>query len=118
MIAPVCWLLPLLAGCGAYVDQTPSIAEIEAHEAAYTGVAVRVEGTVRDLVQRISRAGYAYEVFRLCDGTACVRIFKREHSPIADGERVAVRGVYYEAYRAGRFVYPNEIEAREILPGG
>lgn len=114
--AILCLAVPLLSGCSEYVEYAPSIAVLEARRSYFSHRSVRVTGQARKLSQwRSPLSGRNYEIFVLCQGE-CVRVYMEAHSPIYDGERVTVRGVYYREHREGRETYYNEIVAAEIVP--
>ena len=118
MIAPLfCLLLPFAAPCPQYVDLVPSIRLLEREKARYDGKVVNLKGSVARLWQwRSKDRQYAYEMFFLCDGRACVHVFMEANSPIRQGQTVLVRGPYYRMYRTAKVSYPNEVEATEIRP--
>lgn len=114
--AILCFAVPLLSGCSEYVEYAPSIAALEARRPYFSRKSVRITGEARKLSQwRSSLSGRSYEVFVLCQDD-CVRVYMEAHSPIFDGERVTVAGIYYREHREGRETYYNEIVAAEIVP--
>ena len=111
-----CLLFPLFAGCGPFVDYTATASELMRDPAYYSGRPVVVTGQVHELRQfRGISMGTPAETFLLCDGT-CVHIFMREHTPIREGDRVSVRGVFSTLQRIGRMVLRDDIAAGEIFP--
>lgn len=115
MISLFCLLLPFAGSCPAYVANVPAVSAVVRHQAAYSGKIIKVTGRVRRLEQWKARDGRPEEVFSVCDN-ACVRVFMRAHSAIAEGQRVTVRGPYYQAYHVGKHTYYNEIEATSAFP--
>jgi len=114
--ALACVALPLLNGCTDYVRDAPKIANVVAHQSAYDGKTVSVTGRVNHLDQWQSKTGLLEELFTVCDGDTCIRIYMRARSAIHDGQLVTVRGTYYRTYRFGHSIFHNEIEATEVLP--
>lgn len=114
--ALTCLLLPFLGNCSNFVRDVPTLTALVHHRASYTGRNVEVTGRVRRLDQWTSRVEGSEELFLVCDGTDCVRVFMHAHSPIADGRLVTVSGQYFEALHVGRHTYYNEIEGSEVLP--
>lgn len=113
--ALLCFLVPIAGGCGDYVRDVPSASAIVANPAYYNGHTVSISGRVSKLDQWTSRTGYDQETFLVCDGE-CVHVYMSRHSPVHDGERVTVRGQYFQAYHVGRRTFHNEIEGTEVLP--
>ena len=114
--ALACIALPLLSGCPDYVRDAPKLPSLVAHQAAYNGKTVSVTGRVKRLDEWASKTGLPEELFTICEGSTCIRVYMRTHSAIHDGELVTVRGTYYQTYRFGRYTFHNEIEGTEVLP--
>ena len=111
-----CLLFPLFARCGPFIDYPATASEIMHNPAYYSGRPVVVTGRVHDLRQfRGISMGTPAETFLLCDGT-CVHVFRREHTPVGEGDRVSVRGVFLTLQHIGRMVLRYDIEAAEISP--
>lgn len=111
-----CLLFPLLAGCGPFIDYPATASEIMRNPAYYSGRAVVVSGRVHALRQfRGISMGTPAETFMLCDGT-CVHVFRREHTPVREGDRVSVRGIFLAVHHIGRMDLRDDIEATEIFP--
>lgn len=113
--ALTCLLFPLGAQCGDFVRDAPSIANVAAHSAQYSGKILDVTGRVQHLDQWRSPRGFSRQLFQLCDGS-CVRVYVPAHSAIHNGELVTVRGTYYQTFHAARSTYHNELEGTEVLP--
>lgn len=113
--AVFCLLLPFAGTCNDYVRNAPKISDVQQNRARYSGRVLSITGRVQKLDQWVSRGGGNEELFEVCsDG--CIRVFMDAHSPIHNGEMVTVRGQYYQAFRAGRKTYYNEMESTEVLP--
>lgn len=111
-----CLLLPFFGSCSQFVTNVPQIAQVVQHRPYYSGKSVTVTGDVARLDRwTSSRLKMKEEVFQICED-GCIRVYMPAHSPIHNGERVTVRGTYYDALHAGRKTYHNEIEAAEVLP--
>lgn len=117
MIPALCIVAPLLPNCLPYTDETPSVRALERDRQRYDRRMVLLTGTVERLRQRHARDGFRYELFLLCDGRTCVRVYHPARSPVRDGETATVRGPYREAITAGRRTYYNEVEAVLVEPG-
>jgi hypothetical protein len=113
--ALTCLLLPFAGQCSNFVREVPRIADVVQHRAHYSGKLLSVTGRVQTLDQWKSRSGLEEELFSLCED-GCIRVYLPAHSPIRNGERVTVRGTYYEALHVGRATFYNELEGTEVLP--
>lgn len=113
-----CLLIPLLGGCGDYVENAPAVPALLQQAQRFDGQQVAVVGRVTHLRRRVAYfSRHAYELFSLCEGTACVRIYLSDaNSTVREGDLARVRGPYYIAFHSGKSVYRNEIEAAEITP--
>jgi hypothetical protein len=109
-----CLLFPIMSGCSAYTQYVPAIPAVIHRRSFYTGKTIVVTGQVERLDQWRARGGFEQETFYVCDGP-CIHVYMEARSPIHDGQRVAVRGTYYQAYHsAGHKTYYNEIEATDV----
>jgi len=114
--AIACLLFPLLGGCQPYIDYTASPSAVLRDEAYFVGRPVIVTGKV-DRLQQLSGASFGTpaEMFSLCD-RRCIQIFMREHTPMFQGERVSVRGIFAIGQRVGKLRLRDDIVASEIFP--
>lgn len=114
--AIACLLFPLLGGCRPYIDYAASPSAIVSNASYFVGRPVIVTGKV-DRLRRLRGASFGTpaETFYLCD-RKCVQIFMREHTPMFEGERVSVRGVFSTRERFGALLLRNDIDATEISP--
>lgn len=118
MMALWCALLPLLGGCGDYIENAPAIPALVTQPARFDRAKVTVVGRVTHLRRKIAYFSHnAYEVFLLCEGTSCVHVYLSDaNSQAREGDLTRVRGAYYVSFHTGKYVYGNEIEAEEITP--
>lgn len=116
--AVACLLFPLLGGCQPYVDYVATPSELLRAKASYVRRPVIVTGKLDRLRQfRGASFGTPAETFYLCD-KSCVQVFMREHTPMFQGERVSVRGVFATRQTFGKLRLKDTIEAAEVYPRG
>ena len=113
MIAALCLLLPVFGGCGGFTQQVTTPGNLLASRDSTVRM-VRVTATVKHMSHRISRAGFPYDVFLICD-EKCVRVYRRDRTAAQDGDRVSVTGRYFREHHVGNAVYRNELDADEVI---
>ncbi len=114
--ALACLLFPLWGACSPFIDYTAAPKALMLNPAYYAGHPVIVTGNV-DRLRRLRGAsfGTSAETFYLCNGT-CIQVFMREHTPMYEGERVSVRGLFLITQRVGWLSLHDYVDASEIFP--
>lgn len=104
------------ASTGDQPEGTSSIALLLSAPENWDGKQVEIVGEVDDFKRRRSRKGNLYSTFYVADGEGYrVKIFSWGHPEIADGDRVAVSGVFRETKKVGGLDFHNEVEADQVV---
>lgn len=107
-------LLTVATSASAQQGVNSSPSAIVADPDRFDGQTVTLRGTVRNLQERVSRAGNPYYTLDLSDGKQAIRVFSFGTAPCRTGA-ATVEGTFAKVKQQGRYAFYNEVTATRVM---